>query len=78
MAEATTRTPQMQCTGRFLGGEWQMTPAGYGLAALSGGVTSGLGYALWYRVLPQLALAVAAIVQLERLAFFWIRAFILS
>ena len=48
-----------------LGGEWQMTPAGYGLAALSGGVTSGLGYALWYRVLPQLALAVATVVQLS-------------
>lgn len=48
-----------------LGGDWQMTAAGYGLAALSGGVTSGLGYALWYRVLPQLAPAVAAIVQLS-------------
>ncbi len=48
-----------------LGGDWQMTLAGYGLAALSGAVTSGLGYALWYRVLPQLAPAVAAIVQLS-------------
>lgn len=48
-----------------LGGAWQMTLVGYGLAALSGGVTSGMGYALWYRVLPQLAPAVAAIVQLS-------------
>ncbi len=44
---------------------WHMTPMGYLLAALSGGVTSGLGYALWYRVLPQLAPAVAATVQLS-------------
>ncbi len=47
------------------GGTWQMTGFGYFLAALSGGVTSGLGYALWYRVLPQLAPSVAAVVQLS-------------
>lgn len=46
-------------------GGWNMTPAGYVLAALSGGVTSGLGYALWYRVLPQLAATAAATVQLS-------------
>ncbi len=49
----------------LLGGSWQMSLLGYGLAALSGGVTSGLGYALWYRVVPQLSPAVAAIVQLS-------------
>lgn len=38
---------------------------GAGLAVLSGAVTSGLGYALWYRVLPQLQPAVAATVQLS-------------
>lgn len=38
--------------------------AGAGLAILSGGVTSGLGYALWYSLLPQLAASVAAVVQL--------------
>ena len=38
---------------------------GLGLAALSGGVTSGLGYALWYRVLPALRAASAATVQLS-------------
>jgi drug/metabolite transporter (DMT)-like permease len=35
------------------------------LAVVSGAVTSGLGYALWYRVLPQLSAAVAATVQLS-------------
>ena len=34
------------------------------LATLSGAVTSGLGYALWYRVLRQTGAAQAAIVQL--------------
>ncbi|SHF11157.1 EamA-like transporter family protein [Ruegeria intermedia] len=32
---------------------------------MSGAATSGLGYALWYRVLPQLSPAVAAVVQLS-------------
>ena len=39
--------------------------AGVGYAALSGGVTSGLGYALWYAVLPNLQAASAATVQLS-------------
>jgi drug/metabolite transporter (DMT)-like permease len=34
------------------------------LAVLSGAVTSGLGYALWYAVLPQLGAARAAVAQL--------------
>jgi drug/metabolite transporter (DMT)-like permease len=34
------------------------------LAVLSGAVTSGLGYALWYRVLPDLPSSVAAVAQL--------------
>ncbi|MFK7870208.1 MAG: DMT family transporter [Roseobacter sp.] len=38
---------------------------GWVLAFLCGGVTSGLGYALWYRVLPSLNAAVAATVQLS-------------
>jgi drug/metabolite transporter (DMT)-like permease len=38
---------------------------GLGYAALSGGVTSGLGYALWYGVLPSLRAASAATVQLS-------------
>ncbi len=48
-----------------LGEAWQMSVFGYVLAALSGGVTSGLGYALWYRVLPQLVPSTAAVVQLS-------------
>jgi drug/metabolite transporter (DMT)-like permease len=44
------------------GGDWQ--PRGVGLAVLSGAVTSGLGYALWYRVLPQLGASRAAVAQL--------------
>lgn len=41
-----------------------ITTTGYLLAILSGAVTSGLGYALWYRVLPQLGASTAALVQL--------------
>ncbi|WP_122074044.1 DMT family transporter [Pseudophaeobacter sp. EL27] len=42
-----------------------ITGPGIGLAVLSGAVTSGLGYALWYRVLPRLQPAVAATIQLS-------------
>ncbi len=38
---------------------------GIALAVLCGGLTSGLGYALWYTVLPQMDGATAAIVQLS-------------
>ncbi len=38
--------------------------AGVGLAVVSGGVTSGLGYALWYSVLPRIETTVAALAQL--------------
>jgi len=34
-------------------------------AIVAGAVTSGLGYALWYRVLPKLATTTAAIAQLS-------------
>ncbi|MDR6265178.1 MULTISPECIES: DMT family transporter [Rhodobacterales] len=43
----------------------QLTGAGVGLAVLSGAVTSALGYALWYWVLPRLATATAAVAQLS-------------
>ena len=39
-------------------------PRGILLAVISGAVTSGLGYALWYQVLPQLTAASAAVAQL--------------
>lgn len=38
--------------------------AGFGWAVLSGAVTSGLGYVIWYHVLPRFSAASAAIVQL--------------
>ena len=41
-----------------------MSFPGFLLACLSGIVTSGLGYALWYTVLPKLAASVAAVAQL--------------
>ncbi len=42
-----------------------MTVAGVLTAVLAGAVTSGLGYALWYRALPLLPTTLAAIVQLS-------------
>jgi drug/metabolite transporter (DMT)-like permease len=41
------------------------SPQGIALAAISGAVTSGLGYAAWYRALPHLPASAAAIVQLS-------------
>jgi drug/metabolite transporter (DMT)-like permease len=41
------------------------TALGVWLAVLSGAVTSGLGYALWYAVLPRLGAARAAVAQLS-------------
>lgn len=43
----------------------QITGYGAFLAILSGGITSGLGYALWYRILPQLGATRAAVAQLS-------------
>lgn len=40
------------------------TPSGLTLAVLSGAVTSGIGYALWYQVLRQIGGTQGAIVQL--------------
>ena len=40
------------------------TPFGVLLAVLSGALTSALGYALWYRVLPQITASVAGVAQL--------------
>ncbi|WP_415405309.1 DMT family transporter [Tateyamaria sp. SN3-11] len=49
----------------LLGAGLHAAPTGIALAILSGAVTSGLGYALWYHVLPQLAGQTAAVVQLS-------------
>jgi drug/metabolite transporter (DMT)-like permease len=47
-----------------LAGSAQVTLRGGGLAAVSGAITTGLGYCLWYAVLPSLGAARGAIVQL--------------
>ncbi len=47
------------------GGGTAAAPAGVALAVLSGAVTSGLGYALWYAVLPRLDASVSGLVQLS-------------
>ena len=48
-----------------VGGGQVITLNGVLLAVVSGAVTSGLGYALWYSVLPRLSPQVAATVQLS-------------
>lgn len=59
-------TPYAMALTVFLFGDvlGQTSVLGYSLAILSGAVTSGLGYALWYRVLPQLTPSIAAVAQL--------------
>lgn len=43
----------------------QVDPAGVGLAVVSGAVTSGMGYAVWYAALTGLTATTAATVQLS-------------
>jgi drug/metabolite transporter (DMT)-like permease len=38
---------------------------GIALAILAGAITSGMGYALWYSILPQMDPSTAAVVQLS-------------
>jgi len=45
-------------------GATDVTMPGVALAVLSGAVTSGMGYALWYGILPRLDASVAAVAQL--------------
>jgi drug/metabolite transporter (DMT)-like permease len=47
------------------GGAVAATAPGVSLAIVSGAVTSGLGYALWYAVLPRLDASVSGLVQLS-------------
>ena len=42
-----------------------MTAAGVALAVVSGAVTSGLGYATWYAILPRIDTGLAAVLQLS-------------
>ena len=48
-----------------LAGGGPLTIAGIVTACIAGAVTSGLGYALWYRVLPQMETTTAGIAQLS-------------
>lgn len=48
----------------FLATPDRITANGATLAIISGAVTSGLGYALWYSVLPRLEATIAALAQL--------------
>ena len=43
----------------------QLSIAGVVTATIAGAVTSGLGYALWYHILPQIATTLAGIAQLS-------------
>ncbi len=49
----------------LVAGQWGFPLMGTLTAIVAGAVTSGLGYALWYRVLPQLPTTVAGIAQLS-------------
>ena len=49
----------------FVGRGIEASAYGILLAVLSGAITSGLGYALWYSVLPRIAAQTAAVVQLS-------------
>lgn len=56
--------PVAVVAGVFLRVGMPIQPLGAGLAILSGAVTSGLGYALWYWVVPKLGAARAGVAQL--------------
>ena len=48
----------------LLGSPGDSTAGAYGLAIVSGAVTSGLGYALWYRTVPRLSVTASGVSQL--------------
>ncbi len=50
--------------GWLFSGATGLAPLGVLLATISGVVTSGMGYALWYSLLPRLEASVAALAQL--------------
>lgn len=67
--EATARNfvysaPLVLIVSMVFWGEFNITHTGLILAAASGAITSGCGYALWYAVLPRLTATTAATVQL--------------
>lgn len=57
------------CSTPFVLAAWvalpdDMSARGVMLAVLAGAITSGMGYAMWYTVLPRLASSMAALLQL--------------
>lgn len=57
--------PLALATSAILGGRMHATTSGIVLAAISGALTSGLGYVIWYAALKGLGATRAAIVQLS-------------
>lgn len=57
--------PLALATSAILWGRMHATPSGIMLAAISGALTSGLGYVIWYAALKGLGATRAAIVQLS-------------
>jgi len=57
--------PMALALSLLLLGEAAFDPAGSGYAFLSGALTSGVGYAIWYTALPFLKSTSAAAVQLS-------------
>jgi drug/metabolite transporter (DMT)-like permease len=49
----------------LLAGSGVLSAGGIAVAVIAGAVTSGMGYALWYRVLPALPTTTAAVAQLS-------------
>ncbi|WCE28870.1 EamA family transporter [Vibrio sp. SCSIO 43137] len=49
----------------FAFGQFQLSAKGVWLAIASGAVTSAMGYAIWYSVLPGLTMLSASVVQLS-------------
>jgi drug/metabolite transporter (DMT)-like permease len=61
-----TRTvPMALGLSLLLAARTSLDPAGLGYAVLSGALTSGVGYAIWYTALPSLKSTTAATVQLS-------------
>lgn len=48
----------------FISHDIHLNPSGFGFAFLSGAITSGLGYVLWYSVVSKIETSTASIIQL--------------
>ncbi len=57
--------PFAAAVGLFSISQMSLSTNGVLLAVLSGAMTSGLGYAIWYQVLPKLKAMIASIIQLS-------------